>query len=551
MIGKSAWGTNDWFSANPRMDPDLSSASSFVGGSGGSPNLLSSASPFSFHTPSSHGVMDRYDLFPASFAHANHHHHHLLHHHPGHGHMHGFGLGHGHGLGHDGASSEIDAHSTFSDPEAGTYGAGFGLGGFTHHSSYAGDLIFGARNHPGSSGFGYGFGSGGGTVGLGLSGVPLVSQSTGIHPMQLHTPALPLPGIDEIPLSELDLSLPSIDEVGRLTLNDQVDLDPSKESADNNVGGGGDSDSSVVVNDDGSPVAVNAENGGVTADAVAAAAGNRESEMGGSDAMSDLGLAGFSLLAQAHLEDLVDLSHATPPATPLTQPRTFAPSTPSHHRHPLHAHHHHIAHHPGHARSISVPPCEHRAVPAPFSPAPTNSGGEQQQQQQPPPPHISATRSLPSFDPLVQEDPFPPGLSSLYATARAGHHHYSATHDLSDVPFLDLHYYMGALDAKPDGEDDYRSKKGQAALDLAQSNASTTMMAIKAAAASAAMPPPPLPLSNNKTAAATTTTTTLHAHSHSHSLHFRGQNSILSDSASSRQGSEHKRKRASWDGGIH
>jgi hypothetical protein len=29
---KSAWGTNDWFSANPRMDPDLSNASSFIGG---------------------------------------------------------------------------------------------------------------------------------------------------------------------------------------------------------------------------------------------------------------------------------------------------------------------------------------------------------------------------------------------------------------------------------------------------------------------------------------------------------------------------------------
>lgn len=128
MIGKSAWG-NDWFSPNPRLDPSASAS-----------DVLSPASPFSFSHHLNHGVLDRYDLFPASMPHD--------------------------------FSSEVgvgDSHSTFSDEMFPPNG----FRGFTHHSNYAGDLIFGARTHhhqPQSSsyysaGFGFGLGFGGGGQG--------------------------------------------------------------------------------------------------------------------------------------------------------------------------------------------------------------------------------------------------------------------------------------------------------------------------------------------------------------------------------------------------
>ncbi|KAH9919615.1 uncharacterized protein B0H18DRAFT_1086606 [Fomitopsis serialis] len=65
MIGKSAWGPQDWLSANPRLDPSAahSSNSSFLGGVSPTPS-----SPFSF-AHLNHGVLDRYDLFPPSLAH--------------------------------------------------------------------------------------------------------------------------------------------------------------------------------------------------------------------------------------------------------------------------------------------------------------------------------------------------------------------------------------------------------------------------------------------------------------------------------------------------
>ncbi|KAF8885648.1 hypothetical protein BD779DRAFT_1673605 [Infundibulicybe gibba] len=204
MIGKSAWGTDDWFSANPRLDPESSgSNSSFVDGG------FSPASPFSFHNLNQ-GVLDRYDLFPTSVPHD--------------------------------FSSEVgvgDSHSTFSDemfPPS-------GFRGFTHHSNYAGDLIFGARTHQSQPYHGSTLSFGG--SGLGLSGM---SQSTGIHPMQLHSSALP--GIDEIELTNITLddhTEPSHDAMeddtlsasqhkndphdslimsDRFNLNDIVDLSP-------------------------------------------------------------------------------------------------------------------------------------------------------------------------------------------------------------------------------------------------------------------------------------------------------------------------------------
>ncbi|GBE87059.1 hypothetical protein SCP_1003060 [Sparassis crispa] len=169
MIGKSAWGPQDWLSPNPRLEPSVASSSnsSYVGGLSPTPS-----SPFSFANLN-HGVLDRYDLFPAS-------------------------------LSHDFASEVgvSDTHSTFSDPEMFAPNT---FRGFTHHH-YAGDLIFGARTHQPIHPVDYGPGFGFGNAGLGLSGLqqlPPPPQNTGLHPMQLHTPALP--GIDEIELTSITL----------------------------------------------------------------------------------------------------------------------------------------------------------------------------------------------------------------------------------------------------------------------------------------------------------------------------------------------------------
>jgi hypothetical protein len=186
-IGKSAWATHDWFSSNPRMDASASSASSSSYIDDAYSLSPATSSPFSiFHTlhPSQHNVMDRYDLFPTSMSYP-----------------------------HD-FSSEVgfgDTHSAFSDPEA---FAPSGFRGFTHHSNYAGDLIFGARTHQpvGQPDYGLGFGF----------GVPSNNQthdpSMGIHPMQLHTPSLP--GIDEVELTGItDITLDDHDDVPPLDLS--------------------------------------------------------------------------------------------------------------------------------------------------------------------------------------------------------------------------------------------------------------------------------------------------------------------------------------------
>ncbi|KAI0321150.1 hypothetical protein OF83DRAFT_1161950 [Amylostereum chailletii] len=161
MIGKSAWGPSDWLAGNPRLDPSGASDASFFNGFSASPS-----SPFAF-AHLSHGVLDRYDLFPASSAHD--------------------------------FASEVgagDTHSTFSDPEMLTFSA---FRGFTHHSNTAGDLIFGARTHQPQQAPDYGPGFGFGGAGLGLSSTP-----PSMHALQLHNPALP--GIDEIELSAINLN---------------------------------------------------------------------------------------------------------------------------------------------------------------------------------------------------------------------------------------------------------------------------------------------------------------------------------------------------------
>ncbi|TFK50587.1 hypothetical protein OE88DRAFT_1681591 [Heliocybe sulcata] len=261
MIGKSAWGTSDWFSPNPRLDAS-SSSPSFAGGLSPTPS-----SPFSF-AHLNHNVLDRYDLFPASFP--------------------------------TDFASEVglgETHSTFSDPDMFTTS---NFRGFTHHSDYAGDLIFGTRSHQqqqhhSNYGAGFGFGVGVGDAGLGLSGMSVSQQPTSVHPMQLHTPSLP--GIDEIELTSI-------------SLNDQPE---PVDSMDSSIDG-----------------AVQTDNADTS--------------------MSLADLASYRLPRQT-LEEIVGLSqdmHSTPPATPVNPPRA------------LRSEGHHLS--SMHNRSVSVPPTDHRST---------------------------------------------------------------------------------------------------------------------------------------------------------------------------------------------
>lgn len=161
MIGNSAWAQSDWLSGNSRLDPNgaaMSSGSPFAGGPSPTPS-----SPFSF-SHLSHGIMDRLDLIE--------------------------------NLGAHDFASEVgvsDAYSTFSDPELLPTQS---MRGFTHHSNYAGDLIFGNRSHQPLMPMGTFTG-----MGLGLSGVQ--QEPSAINPMHLHTPGLQ-----------------DIDELGAINLND-------------------------------------------------------------------------------------------------------------------------------------------------------------------------------------------------------------------------------------------------------------------------------------------------------------------------------------------
>lgn len=169
MIGKSAWGAQDWFSPNPRLGQSMSvglpSDVSIYGGGALSPTP---SSPYSFQTIS-HGIFDRYDLMPTSYP--------------------------------NDVSSEVafgDTHSAFSDPDMFPTS---NYRGFTHHSSYAGDLIFGTRSHQPQQHFEYGAGG----TGLGLSGV----QSSAPHPLQV--PGGPMQGADDIELNVITFQDPSVD----------------------------------------------------------------------------------------------------------------------------------------------------------------------------------------------------------------------------------------------------------------------------------------------------------------------------------------------------
>jgi hypothetical protein len=265
MIGKSAWGPTDWLSANPRLDQSTanSSSPSYFGGMSPSPN-----SPFAF-THLSHGVLDRYDLFPPS-------------------------------LSHDFASEagpEHDGLSTFSDPEMMPSSAFHGV---THHSNYAGDLIFGTRTHqPPVSvdyGPGFGFGAAGTAAGLGLA----------LHPLQMHTPALP--GIDEIELAAINLNDGEPETVDVDAPMEVVERKPQPQSHPQRL---------------------------------------------------PQPHSGFGVVP----EDILNLDvQQSAPGTPVRSARPVLHTAQHHH------HHHHHHHHQQQSRSLSVPPPEHRFLPT--APAP-------------------------------------------------------------------------------------------------------------------------------------------------------------------------------------
>ncbi|THH10336.1 hypothetical protein EW146_g8398 [Bondarzewia mesenterica] len=110
-----------------------------------------------------------------------------------------------------------DTHSTFSDLEMFSSSA---FHGFTHHSNYAGDLIFSAHTHQlQASDYNLGFGFG--CAGLGLSDM---QQPAGLHPMQFHTPALP--SIDELELTAITLHVgDSIRAEDAMDMSGMLDID--------------------------------------------------------------------------------------------------------------------------------------------------------------------------------------------------------------------------------------------------------------------------------------------------------------------------------------
>ncbi|KAJ3512699.1 hypothetical protein NLJ89_g3365 [Agrocybe chaxingu] len=308
FIGKSAWGAQDWFSANPRLDASsASSSSSFIDAN------FSPASPFSLGQHFSHGVLDRYDLFPPSMPNDI---------------MSDAGVG--------------DSHNSFTEGSGGgPSGASAGGTGFRgYHSQIAGDLISGASARPSFSStlslslaglysqhFGNAFGNTA-EMGLGLEGIP---EDAGIHPMQLHAHNSALLGIEELGLTGI-------------SLNDHVDsVEPnSAPSADDAMDG-----SSTNNMPDMSSFGIHSPD-------------KRRDQQQQTEANEREKLASSILNDPFNLEDLVDMSneaHATPPATPLmTQPRPMRRSSGG----TLLNNFGDSGAASGHARSISVPPTEAR-----------------------------------------------------------------------------------------------------------------------------------------------------------------------------------------------
>ncbi len=490
MIGKSAWGPQDWLSPNPRLDPGGTSTNSSHLYAGGlfSPSPIASPSPYPSNqvhplslahlslnylglphsqthgaggTAFSQGVFDRYDLFPLS-----------------------------HDLDLDldfvseGFGGTGDTHSAFSDPSAWTGTSGMRAGGFTHHSNYAGDLIFGSRTHQphghGHLDYGPGFG-----FGLGLEGVS--SQSV------LHTPALP--GIDEIELTGITLD----------------DRDPEQEMG------------MVVENTHGADVSLPSD------------------DMAPSTSHPDGGINGtFTPLAleeivgippnesvdgpQAHGRSLDhDMSnHVTPPATPAVPYRVSGRA------HGIHG---------THNRSVSVPPSEHRAV---VPPRPGHSQVVSPRVKYKP---LNATPKRATFN-IPQAPSIPAPISQPPSQPPAQQQSYLPPTDFEnyDLPFLDLHYYTNSDTGSSSNMFAASTRPlGAQALDLAQTLAQSLAHSHVSHTKSqlcispSLMQLPPSDRSNHRLS----------------SMHQRGQSvAVVSpQDLLLRKGSDNKRKRSSWDGG--
>ncbi|THU89645.1 hypothetical protein K435DRAFT_865106 [Dendrothele bispora CBS 962.96] len=451
MIGKSAWGTHDWFSANPRLDNSgtSTSSSSYIDG-------LSPSSPFAFNN---HGVFDRYDLVS----------------------------------GFSSINSEVgtgDSWSTFSDdmfPPT--------------HSDYAGDLISGARSHQPqtnywAAGFGRGLASLGEENGLGLvglTGAPGLPQSTGIHPMELHTPALP--GVDEIELSSI-------------TLDDRQQSDQSMDDSAIDLG---------IMNLNSPRKSDHHHNHHLHS-------GHRDfhnrdynSHQRSQSVMSDTRIS---------FDDFVDFSnepHSTPPGTPFSQPRPLRKN----YRSGSDGSHMGGHHNSSHGRSVSVPPTERTAPTVPTGsqspPIPTgrphmrtlNSHPDllssqmrpselsaamygsqsllrQEQQTVSVPP--TASSSIPTTPGPVLPPPMAhsaqPTFSSLFLSSQladvtgtqgvvSSQGQNQPMSDIYEIPFLDLHYNYGGSGANglgifPVATPWDGAQNSRQALDLAQSNVSSS-----------------------------------------------------------------------------
>lgn len=533
MIGKSAWGTQDWLSANPRLDASGGSlpdgfyspspmASPSLYSSGGPTHPLSLAqlsfshlalasssssqsNPYSHNHSShlhsqaySHGVMDRYDLFPPS------------------SHLHHSSTDDDFDIdtldldfiseGFEAASSDV--HSAFSDPSSAwaTGGVGPRRGGFTHHSNYAGDLIFGARTHQPARplagldyGLGFGFGSAG--MGLGLEGAPA--------PSVLHTPALP--GIDEIELAAISLNdpLPSEkDDVG-MSIEEVIDSRMAAPSGAQDAAGAGED-----AQDQFPPLSL---------DDIVGIPLEPEEEQAAQ------GVAAAEEPDTSH--------HITPPATPAN---TFRVSSRA--QGGLSLQH----------RSVSVPPSEHRA----FLPPPrsgqsqmTSPKAKYKSLMMTPTRSTFAVPQLPTSTPLTSTplpapslaSPSPPSHLLPSSAPNPTPAPWPPSDADNDLPFLDLHYYTSA-DAFA-GPAAFSVPLGAQALDLAQ----TLVQHQQAAAAHKQLCVPPSliqPMLGQSSAGALK-----HAHTRPASAHTRGQSAVSPQDLFVRKGGDNKRKRASWDGG--
>lgn len=521
MIGKSAWGP-DWMSPNPRLgsNGDTTLTGGVYSSPLGSPSLYPShAHPLSFaqlsfahlalpstsgsqgaqfsghshfHSHSqafTHGVLDRYDLFPPMS--------HSLHHGADDFDIDTFDLDF---ISEGVDPSNSDAHSAFSDPSAWA-GMGPRVGGITHHSNYAGDLIFGARTHqPTGHRMEYGlFGSMGiGNGGLGLEGLQA--------PSVLHTPALP--GIDEIELTNISLDDP---------LDSAQDVDMSVEPSTNPHSSSLDSSGASADAEDQYPT-LSLE------DIVGIPPGPGDAQEGPQDVI---------------IADVQDTSnHITPPATPAAPYRISARASGGY-----------GAQH----RSVSVPPSEHKAFLPPRRPGQSQMASPNAKYKslvRTPTRAMFATPLPPTVPPTSVSAPPPTSAINFDSTSTPVRSTSSASawppiDPENDLPFLDLHYYTNGTDyISPQAFSNGSSMQlGAQALDLART---TSAMASSSSTSKPLCIAPTLVQFNPLQVGMDGM-----RQSRLPGMHQRGQSTtaVSPQDLLLHKGNDNKRKRASWDGG--